>query len=286
MPTDPKTDPWQTDLLDLDTYLERLSVTARPPSVDALGELLMAHRRAFTFDNIDVLLGRHPGISLGAVQEKFLGRGRGGYCFEHATLFAAALQRLGYVVTRLLGRVGDWQESPRTHMVVLATIDGQRWMADPGFGFTFPRPLLLEDGTEDEQDGERYRITLLDDGGYPAWAMSRRRHDGSYEVQHTTDELPVRPVDVAMGHHFTYGREESHFRHRLIISRLHGDGSHTSVAHDGITTRHPDAPTTKRPFGIEELAALLDLLGAPLTDDERPLLTEQVRRVLAAPLVT
>lgn len=290
MPTDLtsdlSSDPWQTDLLDLDAYLGRLGLEARPPSEDALAELLVAHRRAFTFDNVDVLLGRHPGISLEAVQAKFLVRGRGGYCFEHATLFAAALERLGYDVTRLLGRVGDWQVAPRTHMVVVVTLDGRRWMTDPGYGFTFPRPLPMEDGIEQEQDGEHYRITRLDDGGYPAWAMSRRRYNGEWEVQHTTDELPVRPVDAAMGHHFTYGREESHFRHRLIISRLRSDGSHVSVAHDGVTTRHPDTPTTKRAFDIDELPDLLDLLHVPLTEDEHSLLLEQVRRVLIAPTVT
>ena len=52
--------------------------------------------RTFTFDNIDVLLGTHPGVTLDAVQAKFVTRGRGGYCFEHGTLFAAVLERLGY----------------------------------------------------------------------------------------------------------------------------------------------------------------------------------------------
>lgn len=59
--------------------------------MDALHE---AHVRAFTFDNIDLLLGTHPGVDLDAVQQKFVTRGRGGYCFEHAVLFSAAL-RLG-----------------------------------------------------------------------------------------------------------------------------------------------------------------------------------------------
>ena len=71
--------------------------------------------RTFTFDNIDVLLEQHPGVGLDAVQAKFVGRGRGGYCFEHATLFAAALERLGYPVERRLGRVGDPSEKARTH---------------------------------------------------------------------------------------------------------------------------------------------------------------------------
>ena len=100
-------DPWQTDRLDLDGYLERLGIAAREPGPEALAELHEAHVRTFTFDNIDVLLGRHPGVSLDAVQQKFVVRGRGGYCFEHSTIFAAALERLGYQVRRHLGRVGD-----------------------------------------------------------------------------------------------------------------------------------------------------------------------------------
>ena len=100
-------DPWLTEQLDLDAYLERLGVVARPPSIEALAELQEAHVRAFTFDNIDVLLEDHAGVGLPAVQEKFVGQGRGGYCFEHTTLFAAAAQRLGYDAVRQLGRVGD-----------------------------------------------------------------------------------------------------------------------------------------------------------------------------------
>jgi arylamine N-acetyltransferase len=97
-------DPWQVGRLDLDGYLARLGLPAKRPCREALDELHEAHVRAFTFDNIDVLLAQHPGVDLGAVQEKFVSRGRGGYCFEHSTIFAAALERLGYDVRRHLGR--------------------------------------------------------------------------------------------------------------------------------------------------------------------------------------
>ena len=100
------THPWQVDRFDLDGYLARVDRPAEPPSRAALDALHEAHVRTFTFDNIDVLLDQHPGVGLEQVQAKFIGRGRGGYCFEHGTLFAAALERLGYDVTRRLGRVG------------------------------------------------------------------------------------------------------------------------------------------------------------------------------------
>src|SRR5215207_733437 len=115
--------PWQIERLDLDAYLARIGVSGQPPSRAALDQLLEAHVRTFTFDNIDVLLDQHPGVGLDAVQEKFVGRGRGGYCFEHMVLFSAALERLGYDVERRLGRVGDPSVAPRTHCVVVVTVD-------------------------------------------------------------------------------------------------------------------------------------------------------------------
>src|SRR3954453_22359587 len=183
-------DDWGTDALDLEGYLARLGVPARTPSRQALDELHEAHVRTFTFDNIDVLLGRHPGVSLDAVQEKFVGRGRGGYCFEHATIFAAALERLGYDVRRHLGRVGDpatGQQQGRTHMVVEVVLDGHRLLCDPGFGMSLLRPIALADGAEDDYlPGWRYRTAGTDAG----WVLSRLR-EGGWEVCHTTDELPV-----------------------------------------------------------------------------------------------
>jgi hypothetical protein len=65
-------------------YLGHLGIAAREPSREALNELHEAHVRSFTFDNIDVPLGQQPGVGLAAVQEKVVGRGRGGYCFPPA----------------------------------------------------------------------------------------------------------------------------------------------------------------------------------------------------------
>ncbi|HWM75330.1 MAG TPA: arylamine N-acetyltransferase, partial [Nocardioides sp.] len=150
--------PWMIQNLDLEGYLGRLGVRASAPSREALDQLHEAHVRTFTFDNIDVLLGAHPGVGLDAVQRKFVGRGRGGYCFEHATLFAAAAERLGYDVRRHLGRVGDPGAAPRTHFVVEIVLDGQRLLADPGFGMSVLRPIVLDDGVEEEQGGWRYQV--------------------------------------------------------------------------------------------------------------------------------
>jgi len=266
---------WQTDRLDLPGYLARLGVPAREPSELALAELHEAHLRTFTFDNIDVLLGQHPGVALDAVQEKFVGRGRGGYCFEHATIFAAALERLGYDVRRHLGRVGDpaaGTQQGRTHMMVEVVLDGQRLLGDPGFGMSLLRPIAMIDGAEDEYvPGWRYRLRRTDDG---AWALDRKRDDG-WEVAHTTDELAVLPADVVVGHHYTSTFPGSHFRSGLVLTK-HLPGRHVTLTHESLTVRTPGRPTEHRPLRGGELEDWLATLEVPLTPDERTRLLAKV----------
>jgi N-hydroxyarylamine O-acetyltransferase len=268
-------DPWRTDELDLTGYLARLGLPARDPSGAALAELHEAHVRAFTFDNIDVLLGQHPGVSLDVIQEKFVGRGRGGYCFEHSTIFAAALERLGYDVRRHLGRVGDpatGDQQGRTHMVVEVVLDGQRLLCDPGFGMSLLRPIAMSDGAEDDYlPGWRYRVRRTDDGD---WSLDRWR-EGGWEVAHTTDELTVLPVDVVIGHHFTSSYPGSHFTTGLMLTK-HLPGRHVTVTHEALTIRTPGEPTEHRPLRDGELEDWLTALDVPLAPDERARLLDKV----------
>lgn len=275
------TNEWRSDQLDLGGYLERIGVDprgtlVRAPSRDALAGLHKAHVRAFTFDNIDVLLGQHPGVSLDAVQEKFIGRGRGGYCFEHSTIFAAALEGLGYDVRRHLGRVGDpatGAQQGRTHMVVEVVIDGQRLLCDPGFGMSLLRPIPMTDGAEDDYlPGWRHRLRRTDEGD---WVLYRRR-EGGWEVAHTTDELAVKPVDVVIGHHFTSTYPGSHFTTGLMVAR-HLPGRHVTVTHETLTVRVPGQPTEHRSLRDGELVQWLVTLEVPLLPDERGRLLERVR---------
>ena len=257
---------WQIERLGLGAYLGRLGLSAQPPSRAALDALLEAHVRAFTFDNIDVLLEQHPGVGLDAVQSKFVGRGRGGYCFEHATLFAAALERLGYAVVRRLGRVGDPNEAARTHAVVVVTLDDEQLLCDPGFGFSTLRAIPLVDRAEDEYGGRTLRVHEVREGAGRAWALHRLGQDG-WELAHTHDELPLRPVDVVLGHHYTSTFPASNFRHRLMVARQAAD-RHVTLTESTLTVRRPGEVTEHRSIAQHEVPALLHELNVPLTDDE------------------
>lgn len=268
------TDDWQSDLLDLDGYLARVGLpgTGLTPDRTTLDALHEAHVRTFTFDNIDVLLDQHAGVGMDALNAKFVERGRGGYCFEHASVLAAALERLGYDVHRHLGRVGDPATGTvqgRTHLTVEVLLDGERLLCDPGFGMSLLRPIPLTDGAESDQRGWPYRIVQDDDGG---WGLHRWR-DGGWELTHTTDELPVHPVDVVIGHHYTSTFPTSHFRSGLMVTR-HEEGRHVALTGTTVTVRRPGEPTEHRDLAEGELVTWLRALAVPLTDDEE-------RRLLA-----
>lgn len=270
-------DPWSVDRLDLDGYLARIGVPARPPSRAALDELHEAHVRTFTFDYLDVALDQHAGVELDAVQAKFVGRGRGGYCFEHATIFAAALARIGYDVERRLGRVDSSPDPARTHCVVAVAVDGRVLLGDPGFGMSLLRPIELVDGATDDYGGWRYRVGEVRRGDVRAWELQRWR-DGGWMLMHTHDELPVTPVDLRVGHHYTSTYPHSHFRHGLAVTR-HIDGAHVSITHHTLTSRRPGQPTEHCEIdGREALDQILGL-GVPLTDDEQRRLLRRIEEL-------
>src|ERR1700710_1040362 len=105
-----ETDMWNTSVLDVDAYLARIGLPRAEAPLEALHE---AHVRAIPFENVDPLLGKTPDLELGAIADKLVNRKRGGYCFEHALLFAAVLERLGYPVRRRLSRVQPHKSGPR-----------------------------------------------------------------------------------------------------------------------------------------------------------------------------
>lgn len=258
--------PWETERLDLGAYLGRVGVAARPPSRAALDELLESHVRTFTFDNIDVLLEQHAGISLDAVGAKFVGRGRGGYCFEHATLLGAVLERLGYRVERRLGRVGDAVSKPRTHMVLVVALDDEELLADPGFGLSTVRPLPLADGAEDDYLGWPLQVRAVPEGVGRSWELHRWGQDG-WDYLYAVDSLPVRPVDVVHGHHYTSTFPTSPFRHNLLLAG-HAGQRHLTVTHHSLSVREAGRPTEHHEIGLADIQRLLGELGVTLTGDE------------------
>jgi N-hydroxyarylamine O-acetyltransferase len=139
------------------------------------------------------------------------------------------------------------------------------------------RPLPLVDGATDDFRGWSYRLREVRAGDVRAWELSRWREE-QWELMHTHDELPVEPLDLTVGHHYTSTFPSIHFRNMLMVTK-HLPGRHVAVTHETLTVRRPGEPTEHRELRDGELSDLLDELGVPLTDDERKRLLERVSRL-------
>jgi N-hydroxyarylamine O-acetyltransferase len=171
---------------DISNYLARLGLSEVPLTAYGLAQLQAAHIRNIPFENIDPLLGIEPQVHIASVAKKILGGRRGGYCFELNELYRSALEALGFQVERRLARVrmGAATGGPRTHLAIVCTIDGIRYLTDAGFGGPAPlHPLRADDdGTQhapngdyrlvtDEVSGERVLLRVTDGQKFPLYGF-------------------------------------------------------------------------------------------------------------------
>jgi N-hydroxyarylamine O-acetyltransferase len=262
-----KTDEWRSDSLDLGAYLGRVDYRGRLDTDGrTLSALHRAHVAAIPFENFDVILGRGIAVDLENVQAKLVDRRRGGYCYEHATLFGAVLDQLGYQVDRLLARTGDplEQPRPRSHMVLRVAAGQERWLADVGFGSGLLTPLPLAPTGPRQQGRWMYELVKGPDS---AWRL--REHDGTgWTTIQTFTEEPQYFVDVDVANYNTATHPNSPFVQRAILVRKDETSVRRLLGRE-YTVLRPGQPTEQRQLTDQELAALLRAeLGGALSDSD------------------
>jgi N-hydroxyarylamine O-acetyltransferase len=209
---------------DAAAYLDRIGWRGRlEPSLDVLTGLMRAHMRAIPFENLDVLLRREIRVDLDSVSAKLVTARRGGYCFEHATLFAAALAQAGFAPVAHSARVvmvTPRSAAPRTHMFLSVTIGGTVYVLDPGFGGHGPLvPLPLVDQREIREGPDIHRLVRRDG----EWALETSIGGTMTPLWMSTLESDS-PIDFLMANHFTSTWPESPFVNRLMLRALTPDG--------------------------------------------------------------
>jgi N-hydroxyarylamine O-acetyltransferase len=249
---------WGIDAVDLDAYLARIGQPASPPSARALADLMSAHVQAIPFENVDVVLRQHQGISLDVVSAKLVGRRRGGYCYEQSGLFAAVLERLGYTVHRLAARVQPRRPGPYTHMTLVVEVDGERFHADVGFGAGIFAPTPLVDGQETDQAGWPHQLT--EKNGW--WTLKKGAED---LLDFRLDGM--HPIDYEVYHHYTSTHPKSPFTGRLVIMTLEPGVSRKLLGRE-LTVEKPDGTSETTTIAPDELDATLRDFGIELTADE------------------
>ncbi|MFR9725133.1 arylamine N-acetyltransferase family protein [Streptomyces sp. MS19] len=258
--------PHQQDGLDLAAYLDRIGHDG-PVAADlaTLRALQLAHITAVPFENLDAVRGVVPSLELADLQDKIVRRRRGGYCFEHNRLLAAALRAAGLAVRPVAARVVLGAERhgdrPRTHMTLLVGVPGEPlpFLADAGFGTVGAplAPLPLTEGAEQTAGGRRHRLLRtapvmdgLDTGDERAWVMQFHGADG-WEDQYVFTTEPAMPVDQTVANWYVAAHPRSPFRERVFVQRT-GEGVHRSLSGREYTVTREDGSVERRMLADEE----------------------------------
>jgi N-hydroxyarylamine O-acetyltransferase len=258
-----------TESFDLDAYLKRIEWGGSVrQDLATLGALLRAHMMSIPFENLDVLLGRRIRLDLEGLQDKLVRACRGGYCFEHATLFAAALEALGFRPVRHIARVilfAPRSAAGRTHMFLTVPVAEGRYVLDPGFGSLASRvPVPLVEG-ERAQIGEERHWMARDGADWVLFAQV-----GAAPVAAWVSTLQEEnPVDFEMGSHYTSTHPASSFVQRIMLRALTETGRVTVMNRD-VTVWHGAAPQQTQLADRAALRALLvDHFGFDLPEAEQ-----------------
>ncbi|MGN9761671.1 arylamine N-acetyltransferase family protein [Streptomyces sp. SD31] len=216
---------------DADAYLRRIGWEGeRRADTATLRGVHLAHMRAIPFENLDALRRTAPSLDPADLMAKLVHSRRGGYCYEHNTLFACALEALGFTVRRLAARVvvgADRIESrPRTHMALLVEAPGdpQPYLADVGFGAigALLEPVPLTEGVEFRDAERRHRLAHAPhDGPLQLWllqAHDRAKDDWTDQYAFTLEPFEKPDFEVINWHIGT--NPSSPFTQRVYVQSV------------------------------------------------------------------
>ncbi|HEX9080856.1 MAG TPA: arylamine N-acetyltransferase [Holophagaceae bacterium] len=246
--------------LDLPAYLQRIGFVGDPrPDLATLRTLHLAHAGSIPFENLDIQMGLPVRLDLASLQEKLVRRRRGGYCFEHNTLFQAVLRAVGFEPMPCEARVryGTMEVLPRTHMLLLVPLEGRMWLCDVGFGgegLLHPVPL---GGEPWAQFLNTYRV--MPERGLQ---VLQSQHGGAWEDLYAFVPEARFPVDYEMANHFTSTHPESRFVRTLTaqlpgpeVRRVLRNRAYAEIRGEAVTGRELRAeevvPLLREVFGLE-----------------------------------
>ncbi|MEN5308386.1 arylamine N-acetyltransferase [Chryseobacterium cucumeris] len=216
---------------DLEKYFERIHFFGTPElSMETLKRIHQLHPKYIPFENIDSYTGKVPSLNVDDVFRKLVIESRGGYCYEQNLLLSEVLKTLGFNVKLQLGRVvwGRQEDSiaAQTHLLLIVDFDGDQYVVDCGFGTaTLTAPVLLNEEEQQQIPNGMFKVSHKEET-YTLWMWKEQW----LPVYRFTPEH-VEPVDLDISNWYLSTHPDSHFKNRLILSKVDENARYTYTDH-------------------------------------------------------
>lgn len=216
-----------SDNFSLSAYFQRIGIAADAaparPDIDFVAAMMRAQLFAIPFENLDVQAGKGVSLVPEQIVDKIVGQGRGGYCYEVNGVFAMALTALNIPYIFIAARPMFYPvRRPRTHMAIIATIDGVQWLCDLGFGsYGIRAPMrldLVEVGVR--QDFDTFRLQQSAPGNYLLQALVA----GEWANQYGFDLSAQEWIDFMPANYLNSTHPDSVFVQKYLVVRHNPQG--------------------------------------------------------------
>jgi arylamine N-acetyltransferase len=240
----------------LQQYLDILGVLEKPPSREALTELVAAHLTRIPFENISKLYYRKA-LSLtglptiqqyldGIAQNHF-----GGTCYSNNYYFHRLLVSLGYEVKLCAADM----TAPAVHAFSLVRVKGREYLVDTGYAAPFLSPLPRDLKTDYvvELGRDRYVLRPQDENGCSRLDLYR---DGVLKHGYLARPEPVRIEDFS-GVIKSSFRPDATFLNSLLLARFY-PGRSVVIHNFSVIESQGTVSTIRQLQGLEALISTIE----------------------------
>lgn len=177
--------------MNIDAYFERIGYDGpRNTDLNTFNGVHRAHLLGVPYENLEIQLDRENRLGDGLFYDKIVNNRRGGWCYEMNGLLTAALDELGFDVTRVSGAVARnliGEDAVGNHLVGLVDLYGTRFVSDVGLGDGPLEPFELREGSWQEGD-LTFALERLDDDW---WRFHNHPNGLALTFDFTEQERPL-----------------------------------------------------------------------------------------------
>lgn len=234
--------------MDRTAYLLRIGVdsTELEPDAATLRMLQHKHLLAVPFENLDIHWHRKITLDADAFFKKIVNERRGGFCYELNGLFNELLRDIGFATRLISARVASGKDfTPEyDHAAIIATVGGDEYLVDVGFGAFSTEPLRFLLDEEQSDPAGKFAIRRSFENGY---FVVSKFSDGVWTSEYMFQPASRELSEFAERCDFQQYSPDSHFKKGKLISILLENGRKTLtdksfiITADGVKSELPVA---------------------------------------------